>query len=125
MKRFYSGFKLSDADRNFLLDLFPPKYPVVRCEHVTVELTQGAAPDMPYPYPMSVIGYVDSGFMEVLAVEVNGKALRQDGELYHVTHSYQPGHESREAGTVIRSFDIQQKHFVGIGGEPFIRVRRA
>lgn len=124
MPGYYNGFSLLDCDRKLLLDLFPPKYEIVRCDHVTQEISDSPL-DMPFPYPMSVTGYIDSGFMEVLTVEVNGMASRPHGGFYHITHSYTEGHRSLEANHVILAFDHQQKAFVGIGGTPFSLRRRS
>lgn len=121
-KSFYNGWKLSELDQDFLKTQFPPKYPLVRCEHVTLEVSPyGLAP--PAPAPIAVVGYVDSGYMEVLLVEVHGMATRPAGGFYHITHSHEDGVRSREANDVILRFDHRRDFFYGITGEPFSRRR--
>lgn len=80
----YSGWKLNDADRERLLEEFPPRFPDVVAHHVTKNLK----PFVPAEAEVVVVGYAcDDGGVEVLVVEVNGTSARPDGSTYHITWS--------------------------------------
>ena len=53
------GWKLDAADRAGLLQRFPPRYPILVADHVTL----GPATRMPQPWPVAaeVVGHVDDG----------------------------------------------------------------
>lgn len=86
----YTCYLLSDASRNSLLKLFPPKYQTVICHHITIQYP--ATKDTPLPEKpktCQVVGYLDDGKgLECLVVAVDGETKRPwDGKVYHITHS--------------------------------------
>ena len=87
----YSCYKLSDASRRSLLAHFPPRYPLVKADHVTVRFGVNRDYSLPPAADIEVIGYADDGRgIEALVVSVNGETQRPDGSVYHVTLSYDP-----------------------------------
>jgi hypothetical protein len=98
------AFRLTEASREMLLKRFPPKFEVVRCDHVTHIFGVDATAELP-PAPASVlvVGYAsDAAGVECLVVEVNGSSERPDGSTYHITHSRGEGRQSVESNAVIK-----------------------
>ena len=99
-----TGWKLSQTERNLLLERFPPRYENVDADHVT--LRTGATSDTPLPVtPESskVIGRADDGTgLECLVVEIDGTTDRPDGSTYHITWSLGLGRRARESNEVLR-----------------------
>ncbi|WP_150292594.1 hypothetical protein [Sphingobium estronivorans] len=83
-----TGWKVDPADRTRLLELFPPAWPDVIADHVTLDA--GATERTPLP-PASVgkiVGHVDDGLgLQVLVVAVDGTTDRPDGSTYHISWS--------------------------------------
>jgi len=99
-----TGWKLSQVDRELLLQRFPPRYDNVVADHVT--LVVGASPDTPLPRDVenaNVVGRADDGAgVECLVVEIDGSTDRPDGSTYHITWSLGPGRRARESNDVLR-----------------------
>ena len=99
-----TGWKLSQPDRDMLLQSFPPKYENVVADHVT--LRTGATPETPLPRkPNSskIVGRADDGKgVECMVVELDGTSDRPDGSTYHITWSLGPGRKARESNDVLR-----------------------
>jgi len=100
---YYTGYLLTQASRNKLLETFPPKYARVICEHITENFgvkDDSSAPEQ--PQSVLVVGYVDSGDgVEALAVTVNGETERPDGRKYHITLSLAEGRRPVESNDYI------------------------
>lgn len=82
------GWKLDPADRAMLLGRFPPRWPDVVADHVT--LRAGTGPDTPLPEGTAgeVVGWVDDGAgLQALVVAIGGTTDRADGSSYHITWS--------------------------------------
>jgi hypothetical protein len=99
-----TGWKLSESERDALLQRFPPKYEKVVADHVTLRM--GATPETPLPRePGSarVVGQADDGeSLECLVVEIDGTTDRPDGSTYHITWSLGSGRRARESNDVLR-----------------------
>lgn len=84
----YTAYVLDAKSRRELSKHFPPKYPETVGHHVTVKF--GVSKDTPTPRPaeLKVVGYADDGEgLEALVVSVDGKTVRPDGGIYHITWS--------------------------------------
>ena len=98
-----TGWKLPQAERELLLQRFPPKYENVVADHVT--LRTGATPETPLPRKPEarIVGRADDGkSLECLVVELDGTTDRPDGSTYHITWSLGPGRKARESNDVLR-----------------------
>jgi hypothetical protein len=89
----YLAYEIDPDSRKELLAMFPPKYPDVICHHVTIRFPVSRTSVLPdLPSRCEVIGYADSGDgVEALVVEIDGRVVREDGNLFHITHSLDRG----------------------------------
>ena len=100
----YLAFKLSDATKQEILDLYTPRYKKVDCDHVTLEFTnpteevrqefEGAS--------MEVVGYQFGPGTDCLVVKVNGSINRPDGGIFHITLSVKGGHKAVESNDLLK-----------------------
>lgn len=98
------GWALDRAQRAALLAEYPPGYPDVIADHVT--LASGLAKDVPLPPAVSaeMVGHVDDGAgVEAMIVSINGSTARPDGSVFHITWSLDKarGREAIESNDVI------------------------
>jgi hypothetical protein len=103
------GWKVPQAEREMLLQHFPPRYERLDADHVT--LRPGATPETPLPREVEarVVGRADDGeSLECLVVELDGTTDRPDGSTYHITWSLGPGRRAVQSNDVLR--DLGWKH---------------
>lgn len=90
MSNGYIAFVLDEPSRQRLLETFSPKYPDVIAHHITHKFgVSDQEPLPPQPQYIKVVGYHDSGAIQVLVVGVDGRK-NQDAEterFYHITLS--------------------------------------
>lgn len=82
------GWKLDEAERSSLLDRFPPLWPDVIADHIT--LASGVPQDAPLPEPQQaeIVGSISDGEgLQALIVVVGGMSGRPDGGTFHITWS--------------------------------------
>jgi hypothetical protein len=97
-----TGWKLPEAEREMLLRAFPPKYPKVVADHVTLRTGATAQTPLPRKPAARVVGRADDGLsLECLVVELDGTTDRPDGSTYHITWSLGPARKARESGDVL------------------------
>lgn len=83
-----TGWKLDGMQRAELLELFPPNWPDVIADHVTLDAH--ANPDTPLPAPAQaeIVGSIDDGNgLQAMVVALDGGTDRPDGSTYHITWS--------------------------------------
>ncbi|HEX8527899.1 hypothetical protein [Allosphingosinicella sp.] len=100
------GWKLDRAQRMELLQQFPPRYPDVDADHVTLQ--SGASSDAPLPEETNaeIVGRVDDGKgVEAMVVRLGGTTDRPDGSTYHITWSLAAGRKAVESNDVLRERD--------------------
>ncbi len=92
MVNYYAAYQIDEASRQQLQDIFKPKYPEVVAHHITHKY--GAGPeDVPAPpRNVRVVGCHDTGAIQVLAVEIDGRRHQEtapgaDRKYYHITFS--------------------------------------
>lgn len=106
------GWKLDRDQRKALLQQFPPRYPKVDADHVTLrtEAAEGAA--LPEETQGEIVGRADDGRgVEAMVVAIGGTTGRPDGSTYHITWSLGPGRRAQESNQVLasggwRAFDL-------------------
>lgn len=99
-----TGWKLDRGERAALLERFPPRWPDVVADHVT--LWAGVGPDerLPEPATGEIVGIADDGAgVEAMAVRIGGTTDRPDGSTYHITWSLDRarGREAIESNDVL------------------------
>jgi hypothetical protein len=83
-----TGWKLDEAERAALLERFPPEWPDVIADHITLE--GHAADDAPLPTAEhgEIVGGINDGEgLQAMVVAIDGSADRPDGSTYHITWS--------------------------------------
>ncbi|MFV0623002.1 hypothetical protein ACBY01_03180 [Sphingomonas sp. ac-8] len=82
------GWKLDPVDRAMLLGRFPPRWPDVVADHVTLRSGTGRDTPLPVETAGEVVGWVDDGAgLQALVVAIGGTTDRADGSRYHITWS--------------------------------------
>ena len=98
------GWKLDPRERAELLGRFPPRWPDVVADHVTL---QADAPDnapLPAETAGELVGCVDDDHgLQAMVVQIGGTTDRPDGGTYHVTWSLdrQQGRRAVESNRVL------------------------
>ena len=82
-------YELSKSSKAMLMAKFPPKYPDVRYDHVTIKMGGLGAKIPAAAEKVEVVGIADDGNgLEAFIVRVNGTPTRQDGRAWHITASF-------------------------------------
>jgi hypothetical protein len=121
MDKTYTAYLIEDEARAALLETFAPKYPKTVAHHITHHYGGGAG-DMPEkPQKAEVVGYHDSGAIQVLVVEIDGRKHQQQSKgepprFLHITLSYDPA----QGASPGKSNDVLEK-IVAEKGEAGLR----
>jgi hypothetical protein len=96
------GWTLDRDQRKELLQQFPPRYPNVVADHVTLRSRVSSAALLPDETMGEIVGRADDGAgVEALAVSIGGTTDRPDGSTYHITWSLAEGRRARESNDVL------------------------
>jgi hypothetical protein len=102
MHRQIAGWKLDPADRARLLGLFPPIFPRIVADHVTLRFGTDAGTPLRLETSGDVVGEVDDGAgVQALVVAIGGTTDRGDGSHFHITWSLGNGRTAKESNDVI------------------------
>lgn len=83
-----TGWKLDRAEREELLRQFPPRWPDVIADHVTLASRSAGPQPMPTAREGLIVGRVDDGEgLQALVVSIQGTTDRPDGSTFHITWS--------------------------------------
>jgi len=83
-----TGWKLDDDERTALLERFPPEWPDVIADHVTLDMHAGREAPLPHETDGEVVGAInDEVGLQALVVAIGGSTDRPDGSTYHITWS--------------------------------------
>jgi hypothetical protein len=97
------GWRIDRAEREVLLDRFPPRYGRTIADHVTFGHTDLS--DLPAIDRAELIGRADDGAgVEAMVVALGGSPDRPTGGIYHITWSLGPGREAIESNNVIARY---------------------
>jgi hypothetical protein len=97
----FVGWALDGAEREALLTRFPPRYPNVVADHVTLKFGDRAAA-APTETSGEIIGEADDGAgVQAMVVRIGGTTDRPDGSTYHITWSLAAGRRAKESNDVI------------------------
>jgi hypothetical protein len=96
------GWKLDRAERDALLQRFPPKYAKAIADHVTLEAGVPADAKRPASTEGEIVGRTDDGKgVEALVVRIGGTTERPGGGTYHITWSLAEGRKAKESNDVL------------------------
>jgi hypothetical protein len=96
------GWALDREERVELLLQFPPKYPNVVADHVTLAARIGRDALLPEPVHGEIVGRADDGAgVEAMVVRIEGSTDRPDGSTWHITWSLGQGRRAKESNDVI------------------------
>ena len=83
-----TGWKLDRAERSALLVRFPPEWPDIVADHVTLDADAGPGAPLPGDGPAAIVGGISDGQgVQAMIVEIAGTTIRPDGGTYHITWS--------------------------------------
>ncbi|HEX9964929.1 MAG TPA: hypothetical protein VGB04_08080 [Allosphingosinicella sp.] len=98
------GWKLDREQRKELLQQFPPYYPEVDADHVTLQTRASDDASLPDETLGEIVGRADDGRgVEAMVVAIGGTTDRPDGSTYHITWSLGPGRKAQESNDVLAS----------------------
>jgi hypothetical protein len=98
------GWLLDPAERERLLDVYPPTYPNVVAHHVTLSSGSDVRAGVPDQTRGTIVGRIDDGNgVEAMIVDISGTTDRPGGGTYHITWSLHraAGREAKESNDVI------------------------
>lgn len=103
------GWKLDRGQRAELLQIFPPKYPELVADHVTLKVRIARDAELPCETQGEIVGRADDGKgVEAMVVRIGGTTDRPDGSIYHITWSLKEGRKARESNDVLRAQGWQE-----------------
>jgi hypothetical protein len=105
------GWKLDEEQRKELLLQFPPRYPDVVADHVTLASRVAEGSEAPSETTAEIVGRGDDGEgVEALVVRIEGTSDRPGGGTYHITWSLDKARERRakESNDVIARLGWQE-----------------
>jgi hypothetical protein len=99
------GWKLDRDQRKELLLQFPPQFPEVVADHVTLSARVARNSELPGEALGEIVGRAEDGSgVEALVVSIGGTTDRPDGSTYHITWSLSKGRRAKESNDVIRQY---------------------
>ncbi|MCM1322660.1 MAG: hypothetical protein NC218_00565 [Acetobacter sp.] len=104
-------YELDTESKNKLMEIFPPKYPMVKYDHITISMG-GIDAKLPEPAEsVEVVGIADDGNgLEALIVRVNGMAVRPiDQKPWHITASFDPSKNAPAAFDIFAKSGLEKE----------------
>jgi len=98
------GWKLDREQRAELLGRFPPRYPEVIADHVTLRTGAEGEP-LPDEIDAAIVGRTDDrDSLECMVVTIDGTTDRPDGSTFHISWSLDKakGRKARESNNVLK-----------------------
>lgn len=92
-----TGWKIEEPHRRELLERFPPQWPDVIADHITLDADLDADAQLPSTTQAEIVGGIDDGKgLQAMVVAIAGTSDRPDGGTYHITWSLDRG-QNRKA----------------------------
>lgn len=117
-----TGWKLVPKCRERLLGTYPPRYPQVVADHVTLLANQHGGNQAEPPPAVTnarIVGRVDDGGgVEAMVVAIGGATTRPDGGTWHITWSLAEGRHAVESNHVIAALGWEPLDGGSIGLDP-------
>lgn len=105
------GWKLDKNDRARLLARFPPEWPDIMADHITLNANAGSHDALPEPDRAEIVGSTSDGRgLQALVIAIGGRTVRPDGSTYHITWSIdrERGRKPVESNAVIANCGWQR-----------------
>jgi len=97
-----TGWELNRSEREALLKRFPPAWPDVIADHITLDAQAEAGASLPCTRRADIVGEVNDGAgLQAMVVAIGGTTDRPDGGTYHITWSLDGGRNAVESNDVI------------------------
>lgn len=95
------GWKLDRAERDRLIQQFPPRYDRPVADHVTLKVDASREP-LPPEARAAIVGRTDDDIgVEAMVVTIDGSVARPDGSTFHITWSLADGRRAKESNDVL------------------------
>src|SRR3546814_3891762 len=79
---------LDRKERQALLERFPPEWPDVIADHITLDANANRDDPLPETEEAEIVGGINDGEgLQAMVVAIDGSADRPDGSTYHITWS--------------------------------------
>ena len=104
------GWKIEDTQRSELLERFPPAWPDIVADHITLETGADADSQLPDATRAEIVGGINDGEgVQTMVVAIDGSTHRPDGGTYHITWSLDRdrGRKASDSNAVIAEFGWQ------------------
>ncbi len=96
-----SGWKLDPKEREALLERFPPHWPDIIADHITLDTHPHRNDPPPRQTTAEIVGSVDDGDgLQALVVAIDGSTERPDGNTFHITWSLDRGRGRKPVDSV-------------------------
>jgi hypothetical protein len=83
-----TGWKLENGEHAALLDRFPPEWPDVIADHITLDAHSSPDDPLPHATTAEIVGGINDGKgLQAMVVTIDGSTDRPDGSTYHITWS--------------------------------------
>lgn len=83
-----TGWKLDSDEREVLLERFPPEWPDVIADHITLNAEASDNDPLPDTEQAEIVGGINDGEgLQAMVVAIGGSTDRPDGSTYHITWS--------------------------------------
>jgi hypothetical protein len=83
-----TGWKLDKEERAQLLERFPPEWPDVIADHITLDADASEDAPLPEAERAEIVGGMNDGEgLQTMVVAIDGGTDRPDGSPYHITWS--------------------------------------
>ncbi|AUW57051.1 hypothetical protein C1T17_02100 [Sphingobium sp. SCG-1] len=90
------GWKLDAAEREALLQRFPPEWPNAVADHVTLDSKAPQGTPLPTKRVGEIVGGISDGEgLQAMVVRIGGTTDRPDGGTYHITWALDSGRDRR------------------------------
>lgn len=83
-----TGWKLHKDDRENLLERFPPEWPDIIADHITLDPEASEDEPLLQTERAEIVGGINDGEgLQAMVVAIDGSIDRPDGSTYHITWS--------------------------------------
>jgi len=117
----YLAFVLDKKSHDKLVSSFPPSFDTVFCHHITIKFNGLDLEDVEKFVDItraSVVGYIADEALEALVVNLGSTTKRDDGSIYHITHSLTKGKRKPvDSNKLLKSKDYVPVPHIAISGE--------